>query len=39
MELRKILPSYMLPTRLVCMQELPQTPNGKIDRVTLKSTF
>jgi D-alanine--poly(phosphoribitol) ligase subunit 1 len=39
MELKKIIPSYMLPGRLVCMRALPQTPNGKIDRVLLKSTL
>lgn len=39
LELRKRLPAYMLPGRLVCMEALPQTPNGKIDRVKLKSTF
>ena len=36
LELRKLLPSYMLPTQLRCLEELPQTPNGKIDRQTLK---
>ncbi|MEG1633447.1 MAG: amino acid adenylation domain-containing protein [Oscillospiraceae bacterium] len=39
LELKKLIPSYMLPARLVCMTELPQTPNGKIDRVRLKQTF
>lgn len=39
MELKKLMPSYMLPGRLVCMADFPQTPNGKIDRVTLKSTL
>lgn len=39
LELRKRLPAYMLPGRLECMETLPQTPNGKIDRVRLKSTF
>lgn len=37
MDLRKIVPAYMLPGRLVCMDKLPLTPNGKIDRVLLKS--
>lgn len=39
MELRKIIPAYMLPGCLVCMVSLPQTPNGKIDRVLLKSSL
>ncbi len=39
MELRKIIPAYMLPARLVCLASLPQTPNGKIDRVLLKSSL
>jgi D-alanine--poly(phosphoribitol) ligase subunit 1 len=39
MELKKMIPAYMLPGRLVCMKALPQTPNGKIDRVLLKSTL
>ena len=37
MELKKLIPSYMLPGRLVRMREFPLTPNGKIDRVTLKT--
>ena len=39
MKLRKILPAYMLPTKLVCMEALPHTPNGKIDRQALKNTL
>lgn len=39
LELRRRLPAYMLPGRLVCMESLPQTPNGKIDRVKLRGTF
>jgi acyl-coenzyme A synthetase/AMP-(fatty) acid ligase len=35
MALRGIIPAYMLPRRVVCMPSLPQTPNGKIDRVLL----
>ncbi len=31
------LPDYMLPKRLVLMDELPLNPNGKIDRALLKS--
>ena len=37
LELKKILPVYMLPTRLICMAAFPQTPNGKIDRLSLGS--
>lgn len=39
LQLREILPAYMLPTRLVCMEALPHTPNGKIDRQALKATL
>lgn len=36
-ELKKILPAYMAVTKLICSPALPQTPNGKIDRVLLRS--
>ncbi|MGN0334669.1 MAG: amino acid adenylation domain-containing protein [Lachnospiraceae bacterium] len=36
MKLRKYLPNYMLPARLICMPQLPHTPNEKIDRVKLR---
>lgn len=37
LELKKILPVYMLPTKLICMAAFPQTPNGKIDRLSLRN--
>ena len=30
--LRRTLPSYMIPTRVVMMQKFPLTPSGKVDR-------
>ncbi len=39
LELRRLLPAYMLPGRLVCMEALPLTPNGKIDRVKLRGSL
>ena len=35
-EIGKQLPRYMLPGRLVHMEELPRNANGKIDRLRLK---
>jgi acyl-CoA ligase (AMP-forming) (exosortase A-associated) len=30
--LKKVLPSYMVPSRIVVREELPRSPNGKFDR-------
>ena len=37
MELRKIIPQYMLPGQLVTMEKLPHTANDKIDRIALRA--
>lgn len=37
--LKKYIPAYMLPGRLVTMAALPHTANGKIDRVTLRNSL
>lgn len=36
LELKKLLPPYMMPSKLHLLESMPHTPNGKIDRVTLK---
>ena len=36
LELKKLLPPYMMPSKLVLLEKMPHTSNGKIDRVTLK---
>lgn len=38
-ELKKYIPKYMLPSKLVVMDKFPHTANDKIDRVTLKGTL
>ena len=37
--LKQKLPRYMLPNRLIRLERLPQTANGKIDRAGLKSRY
>ena len=39
LELKKHIPGYMLPGKLITMEALPHTPNGKIDRVTLRQSL
>lgn len=38
-ELKKLIPKYMLPSKLVVMEHFPHTANDKIDRVTLKNSL
>jgi|GEM_PF-3688308 len=33
------LPAYMLPSSLIHLEDMPHTPNGKIDRKRLKQTY
>ena len=37
--LKTKLPRYMLPNRLIRLERLPLTANGKIDRVALKRLY
>lgn len=39
LELKKYIPQYMLPSKLVVMDKFPHTANDKIDRVTLKKSL
>jgi D-alanine--poly(phosphoribitol) ligase subunit 1 len=38
-DLAQLLPSYMIPAKLVIMEELPKNPNGKVDRQKLKASL
>ena len=37
--LKKLVPDYMVPGRIVCEKNLPLNANGKIDRVKLKEQY
>lgn len=39
MELKKYVPSYMTPARIITMNKFPHTPSGKIDRVGLRKEY
>lgn len=39
MELKKHLPSYMIPQKIISMSSFPHTPSGKIDRQLLKKQY
>ena len=39
LELKKQLPAYMIPQKIVSMPEFPHTPSGKIDRQLLKKNY
>lgn len=38
-KLRELIPDYMLPGRIVCVDKLPLNANGKIDRVVLRKEY
>lgn len=37
--LKEKLPRYMIPNNIIRLEQMPFTANGKIDRVTLKTTY
>lgn len=39
MALKKVLPSYMIPQKIISMPSFPHTPSGKIDRQLLKKKY
>ena len=38
-ELKKYVPAYMVPGKIVTMEKFPHTPSGKIDRVGLRKEY
>lgn len=38
-ELKKLIPSYMIPKKIVCMDKFPLNTNGKIDRKKLMESI
>lgn len=38
-EMRKNLPGFMVPRKIIALEEIPRLPNGKTDMVTLKGYF
>ncbi|MCI8403928.1 MAG: amino acid adenylation domain-containing protein [Clostridia bacterium] len=39
LELKKYVPAYMVPARIITMKKFPHTPSGKIDRVGLRKEY
>ena len=39
LELKKYVPSYMIPSKIVTIEKFPHTPSGKIDRVGLRKEY
>lgn len=39
MQLKKYIPAYMAPQKIISMSSFPHTPSGKIDRQTLKKNY
>lgn len=39
MRLKKVLPAYMIPQKIISMPRFPHTPSGKIDRQLLKKKY
>ena len=38
-ELRKKLPVFMLPRKMICLEKMPRLANGKIDMQTIKNNY